>query len=90
MKTNTGINCGDRVKDKITGFKGIVVAKTEWLNGCLRISVQPEELHEGKPMEQQTFDVEQLSLIEAGVCVLVQPPTGGPDRKQERAALRRN
>ena len=33
------INLGDRVKDTLTGFSGIVVAKTDWLNVCARMGV---------------------------------------------------
>jgi len=50
------IKPGDRVKDLITNFEGIVVCRTEWLNKCVRICVQPEQLHDGKPIDGQTFD----------------------------------
>jgi len=58
------IKPGDLVKDKITGFEGIVVARTEWLYQCVRISVQPQSLHDGKPIDCQTFDEEQLEVLE--------------------------
>jgi hypothetical protein len=32
------------VKDTITGYSGIVVARHEYLNGCLRFSLQPDKL----------------------------------------------
>lgn len=59
------IQLGDLVRDSITGFHGIVIARTEWLNGCWRIVVQPQELRDGKPIDALTFDVEQLELLEA-------------------------
>lgn len=40
---------GDRVKDEITGLSGIVIAVTQWLNGCVRMQVQPEKLKDGIP-----------------------------------------
>ena len=55
---------GDRVKDKVTGFTGIVSSRTEYLYGCFRINVQPEELHEGKLAPAATFDEPQLIVIE--------------------------
>lgn len=62
------MNVGDRVKDQVTGFEGIVVAKTEWLHGCVRLTVQPEKLDkDGKPREPGTFDEPQLLLLKAGV-----------------------
>lgn len=33
------IELGDKVKDLITGFEGIAVAKTEFINGCVQFSV---------------------------------------------------
>ena len=58
---------GDRVECKITGFTGIIIAKTSYLQGCDRISVKAEELHEGKPIPSQMFDDMEVDVIEAGV-----------------------
>lgn len=57
-------NCGDEVKDSITGFTGVVVARTEWMNGCLRYVVQSKkrEVSTGKAIEDN-FDEGQLSLL---------------------------
>ncbi len=53
----------DEVKDIVTGFSGIVVAKTEWLNGCVRIGLQNAILKDGLPMDVQWIDEEQLELV---------------------------
>jgi hypothetical protein len=59
---------GDKVKDTVTGFEGIIVAKTDWLYGCTRCTVQPGFLDkDGKTIEAQGFDELQLELIESGV-----------------------
>ncbi len=42
------INLGDKVKDTITDFEGTAVARCVYLNGCVRIEVQPKELKDGK------------------------------------------
>lgn len=69
---------GDNVKDKITGFTGIVTARTEWLYGCIRYIVQPSSLFEGKPIEPVSFDEGQLEVVEAGVHIdNVEKDTGG-------------
>lgn len=34
------VELGDKVKESISGATGIVVARTVWLTGCVRISVQ--------------------------------------------------
>lgn len=64
---NLKVKAGDRVKDPITGFQGIVTCRLEYLNGCTRIAIQPETLHEGKPIEPQFFDEPQLLLVESAV-----------------------
>jgi hypothetical protein len=56
---------GDLVKDTITGFSGVVTCKSEWLNGCVRLTLQPVKMKDGKPVESITFDVEQLVLVKA-------------------------
>jgi len=57
------IRLGDEAKDTITGFTGIVIAMTNWLNGCQRIVIQPQGLHNGIPIEHQAFDVEQVAVV---------------------------
>ena len=54
------IELGDKAKDTMTGFKGIVIAITDWLHGCKRITIQPTELHEGKPIDALSFDEPQV------------------------------
>jgi hypothetical protein len=51
------VELGDRVEDKITGLKGIIIGITNWLYGCLRVTVQPEEAKDGKPAD--TFCVDE-------------------------------
>lgn len=81
------INLGDRVKDQVTGFAGIAVCITEWLNGCARVGVQPETLDkDGKPQETQHFDDQQLTVIAPGVVSGGNRETGGPRPAPARAA----
>lgn len=56
---------GDLVKDSITPFKGTVESRIQWMNGCIRYSVQPNELNkDGKPVESVWIDEQQLVLVE--------------------------
>lgn len=64
---NARINNGDRVKDVITGFTGIVTCRLEYLNGCTRLQVSPEKLIEGKMAEPLYFDEPQMVLVKAGI-----------------------
>jgi len=77
------LKLGDRAKDQISGFTGVIVAMTEWLNGCRRITIQPESLHEGKPVASSTFDAEQVARVEPGP-ELGPSRTGGPSIAPER------
>lgn len=62
------VNLGDRVKDPITGYQGIVVAMTDWLYGCRRPLVQAEGLtDDGKPKSSESFDEDQLVVLERNV-----------------------
>ena len=36
------IQLGDEVRCKITGFKGTVVERTEYINGCVQFGVLPK------------------------------------------------
>jgi hypothetical protein len=57
------IELGQKVKDPITGYKGIAIGKTIWLYGCTRIGVQAIVNKEGKVPELQWFDEPQLEAI---------------------------
>lgn len=79
------LKLGDKARDQISGFTGTVVAITEWLNGCRRITIQPSALHEGKPVEVSTFDAEQIAKVEEGPA-LSPTRSGGPSIAPVRAA----
>lgn len=61
------INLGDRARDRITGLKGIVIARTEWLFGCERVTVQPEECKDGKPADLVYIDEAQCEVLDSEV-----------------------
>lgn len=71
---------GQLVRDKITGFNGIVVARTEYLTGCSRYSVQSRKLDEkGKPQDWLAFDEDQLELkTKEPIKIGPQKIPGGP------------
>lgn len=62
-------NLGDRVKDRISGFSGIVVSRSEAIFGCNRYWVEPEQMHDGKPIDGRWFDEESIEVIQAGAVV---------------------
>ena len=60
----TKIQLGQKVRDTITGYTGVAVARTEWMYGCVRITVQSQELKDGLPTEGYAVDEPQLELVE--------------------------
>lgn len=70
------VELGQKVRDKITGLEGIAVGRHEYLYGCVRISVQPVELHDGKLVESIPLDEPQLDVIDTSK--IGASPTTGP------------
>jgi hypothetical protein len=60
------LSLGDRVKEAVTGFTGIAVARMIWLHGCVRIEVQSEKLDKHNKTVSSTFDEAALDVVEAG------------------------
>ena len=83
------IDLGKMVRDRVSGFEGIVIARTQWLNGCVRITVQGPVDKEGKFTEPQTIDEPQLEVLGDGVEVPEAAATsrqsGGPIPAPQRA-----
>lgn len=72
------IDLGDKAKDRVSGFAGIVTAVYRYLNGCRRVQIDPDYLDkDGKTIDGKVFDIEQLELVSAGV-IPVMSQTGGP------------
>jgi hypothetical protein len=66
VKGEDMFNFGDKVKDIVSGFEGIVVGKTEWMNGCIRYSLQGP-VKDGKIPEMEWVDEQQLTLCKGAV-----------------------
>jgi hypothetical protein len=79
------IQLGQEVRDTISGFEGVVIAVTNWLYGCRRITVQPRDMKDGKPIESCTFDEPQL-LAMTDTAAAERVPTGGDRDTPPRAA----
>ena len=73
------IKLGSKVKDRITGFTGIAVHRTMWINGCARIGVQPIGTNkDGKTFDVETFDEPNLILLKAAPKKRDTSNEGGP------------
>jgi hypothetical protein len=73
------ITLGDEVIDTVTGFKGIAVARTTWISGCDRITVQPAGItKEGKLFDTFAFDEPTLKIVKKKKVEEKSHKTGGP------------
>ncbi len=68
------IKLGDNATDSISGFTGVVTARSEYLNGCIQLQLTPQGMDkDGVPKKVQWFDEPQLVNAES-------KGTGGPPR----------
>ena len=54
------IDFGEKVKQKPTGFKGVISVRYAYANGSRRYAVQPTKLKKGYPQEDRIFDEQEL------------------------------
>lgn len=85
MTKKAQVQLGDRVRDELTSFEGIVTGITDWMHGCRHIGVKPESLNkDGAPKDLLWFDEPQVIVIDRGVFSVSRPDpktghkTGGP------------
>jgi len=71
---------GTLMRDKVTGWTGIAIAKVTFLNGCVQYSLKPQNLDkDGKLIDSSTIDCQQLEVIGVGLAPKEAPKklTGG-------------
>ena len=81
------IRLGDRVRDRITGFEGVVIARLEYLNGCVQYCVKPK-IKPDKPNEQPDgcyIDEKFLEVVPANPVPVTPEATGGDLPQGDRA-----
>jgi hypothetical protein len=66
---------GMRVRDRITGFEGIVTSQTRYLTACDRVFVEGE-VKEGK-QEDMYLDVNRIEVRGAGPSIVPPAIRGG-------------
>jgi hypothetical protein len=75
------IDLGDEVKDVVTGLKGIAIGRIEYLNGCVRYDVKPAGLKQGKTIEGEWVDEQQLIVIKKGAFESSKPKSKEPKKQ---------
>lgn len=61
------IQLGDKVKCIHTGFIGIAIYKTEFVNKCIQFGVAPKVGKDNKPPEEIGIDSQSLIIVSRGV-----------------------
>lgn len=79
------IQLGQKCRDIISGFVGVAVCRTEWINGCDRVTLQPSIDKDGKLPDQHTFDEPNLRVIEDTPIANHDTGLGGPRPEPQRA-----
>jgi len=80
------IALGSTVRCKLTGFKGIAVARADFLYGCTRYDVQPKAQKDGSLPDSRSFDEEQLEVVTT-TRKRKKPTTGGERSFVSRASF---
>lgn len=83
------IQIGDEVEDKLTGFKGIAVARHIFISNCVHISIQPPfDKKKSELPENKSFESAGIKILKAQKVKLQDEkpnipepskPPGGPD-----------
>ena len=76
------IELGATVEDRISGFRGVVTGRAEYISGCRQYCVVPPA-KDGELKGVLWFDEDRLETVDAPKVVLarpaaVEPPPGGP------------
>lgn len=83
------ITLGDKVKDKVSGFTGIAVSRTVYLNGCIQIGVTPKVAKTSDDIKTYYIDEPQLEIIQSKKVNVKEKETGGPTRRSPLNTNRR-
>ena len=77
---NEKAELGDVVKDKISGFQGVVTGIHKYLNGCTRLSVSPQTVKKDEkiPLDDVHLDSIQVEIVKKNVMESVKETVEGP------------
>ena len=70
---------GSRVRDKVTGFTGIVVVQSEHISGCDTVTIQPECKTDAnnEVKDSRTVDITRIEVLDDKVVTLDNKPKAG-------------
>lgn len=65
--TKFKFDLGQEAMDKVTGFKGIILGRIEYLFGCNQYGLVPKVNKEGKIGDTNWFDEGRIEIIGKGI-----------------------
>lgn len=79
------IELGQKGRDKVTGFEGIITGRCQYLTGCDQYNLIPPA-KDGKIENAQWFDEGRIEIIGAGITAadVTADKNGGPNRDAPR------
>lgn len=63
------LKLGNVAKCRLTGFTGVVIAKVEYINGCIQYGVRPRVDKDNKFPDAIYIDAEQLEFVKDGIAI---------------------
>ena len=84
---NSEIVFGNRVKDLVTGFEGIVTGQVEYMNGCKKWSIDGKYNSTTDKIENMWLDQQQVVKVDDGITKALaskKQDVGGPSRTPPR------
>lgn len=74
------MNLGERARDRITGFEGVVTGLCMYISGCNQALLVPPVDKEGQFRDGHWFDIQRLEQVPAARITLDNGSTPGCDR----------
>lgn len=76
---------GEVLRDKITGYIGVVMGRTEYMTGCTHYGLlSPELTKDGKIAEYEWIDESRLELTKKQAVRREGPSRSGPEQNPAR------
>jgi len=71
---------GDILREKVSGFEGVVMVRAEYSTGCIHYGLLSQKLKDGNPQDWHWFDQSRLESVKSKVVTFEIPEgtTSGP------------
>lgn len=60
---------GDKLKDLVSEVEGICIGRIEYLNGCTQYAIKPKKTKDGKVLDAEWVDSQQVVKVDGGINI---------------------